>query len=506
MHISNVKGLSFSRHRDPARSSVTFSYVEADDVWRELSMPLMDALSMLNTLRHLEADQDLQELTRVAAAMSSMQFAPPDLPLTPDTRVAVRSAAVRASLNDGMLARYYDRVLRNELAVAVGSWVSAAELTIPAIGERLNTEFALGFDQWTEPDYFEHWNDFVTAAEAKIGSVEFRTNMWNLLHGVEPTERQRLVAALPVSNFIDLTLDRALAKALRARGKQPIEQGPLSGMMGSWKQTEPNRPNVFYAMEYPPIGGHGWGGVRSTILKDDIVKANAGEMLRRKDLLLVGLTSHEAEFILHLHLFSASGEKIVNCSPYDADPSYWARRGVYVSNVRPELFVRGLLPADGNAFGTVDAIVPAPMIVDIHRRPNHAFISHSRRDDAFVDWLTGMLRLRGVSYWRDQREIEVGDPVSVTIQTALNAVYCFVVVLSPDALQSTWVSAEIREAVALSTAGKLRIIPVLLGDCAIPDELVALDYADFRSGRSEGELDRLVRSIRTAADRIDGKA
>jgi hypothetical protein len=469
-------------------------------------MPLLDALSMLNTLRHLESDQGLQDLTRAAAAMSSMQFAPPDLPVPPDTRVAVPSAAIRASINDGMMDRCYERVLRNELAIAVGAWASAPPLTLPAIGHKVNSEFSLGLDEWQAHDYFENWNDFVATAEAKLGFVEFRKMMWELLSRSEPTAQQKLLAALPVSNFIDLTLDRALVKAMRAHGKQPIEHGPLSGRMGSWKQTEPGRPHVFYALEHPPVAGHGWGGVRATMLKDDIVRANAGEMLRRKDLLLVGLTAHEAEFVLHLHLFVTSGEKIVNCAPEDDDPDYWARRGVYVSSTGPGRFLHGLLPADGSTPGMLDAIVPAPMVIDIHRRRNHAFISHSRRDDPFVDWLTGMLRLRGITYWRDQREIEVGDPVTETIQGALKDVYCFLIVLSADALRSQWVTAELNEALALSRSGKIRIFPVLLGECEIPDDLAKLDYADFRAGRSERELDRLVRSIRSAVDRIDGKA
>ena len=124
MNIQNVKGLSFHRHRDPARSSVVFPFIEPDGEWAKLRMPLIDALLMLNTLRHLEADQGLQELTRAAAAMSSMQFAPPDLPVAPDTRVKVPSAVLRASANDGMLDRCYERVLRNELAIAVGAWAS----------------------------------------------------------------------------------------------------------------------------------------------------------------------------------------------------------------------------------------------------------------------------------------------------------------------------------------------------------------------------------------------
>jgi hypothetical protein len=146
------------------------------------------------------------------------------------------------------------------------------------------------------------------------------------------------------------------------------------------------------------------------------------------------------------------------------------------------------------------------MVIEIHRRRNQAFISHSRRDDQFVDWLTAMLKLRGISYWRDQREVEVGDPVRETIRAALNDVYCFVVVLTPDALRSSWVATEIEEALTLFDAGKLRIVPVLAADCDIPEQLTKLDYADFRQGRTERELDRLVRSIRTGADRLEGKA
>ena len=58
----------------------------------------------------------------------------------------------------------------------------------------------------------------------------------------------------------------------------------------------------------------------------------------------------------------------------------------------------------------------------------------------------------------------------------------------------------------LFDAGKLRIVPVLAADCEIPPELARFDYADFRQGLSESELDRPVRSIRVGADRLEGKA
>lgn len=505
MHIRNVKGLQFRRHRDPAQSTVAFSYLSDGETWEELTTPLLDALSMLNTLRHLEHEEGLQKLTQAAAAMSSMQFARPDSPVPPDTRVVVPSAAIRAALNDAMLSRCYERALRNELAVAVGAWVSPAHLTIPAVGAMVKERFGVGGGDWQPHDYFERWNDFVAAAEKKIGAVEFRRIMWETLSGAEPTEAQRLVASLPVSNFIDLTLDRGLAKALRAIGKRPVEHGPFSGRMGSWRQSDPSEPHVFYAMEYPPVAGVGWGGVRASMATDDIVKANAAEMLSRKDLLLVNMSAHEAEYILRLATFAAIGEKIVNVAPHDNDPSYWARRGVYVSSADPAQALRGLLPANGETFGMLDAIVPAPMLIDIFRRRTGVFVSYSRRDEKFVDWLTSSLRLRGITCWRDDQRVEVGDPVSDTIRGALEKSYCFVVVLSPRSVASEWVAAEIREALAVAASGDLRLLPVLIEDCEVPAELAKLDYADFRDGENERHLDRLVRTMRTAADRAEGK-
>lgn len=89
----------------------------------------------------------------------------------------------------------------------------------------------------------------------------------------------------------------------------------------------------------------------------------------------------------------------------------------------------------------------------------------------------------------------VGDPVSETIRSALKNVYCMVVVLTPDALKSAWVTAEIREAVALAEAGRLRILPLLLADCEIPTCLVKLNYADFRAWPRRGTT-RTARAFR----------
>jgi tetratricopeptide (TPR) repeat protein len=74
------------------------------------------------------------------------------------------------------------------------------------------------------------------------------------------------------------------------------------------------------------------------------------------------------------------------------------------------------------------------------------FISHSSHDDAFVRALRAALADRGQEGWIDSRELRGGDPLWPEIQQAIDNASAYAVVISPEALQSTWVGRELRHA------------------------------------------------------------
>jgi TIR domain len=74
------------------------------------------------------------------------------------------------------------------------------------------------------------------------------------------------------------------------------------------------------------------------------------------------------------------------------------------------------------------------------------FISHSFQDDAFVRDLRATLADHRHEAWIAPRELQAGDLLWSELQKAIDEASAFVVVVSPAALQSTWVGKELRYA------------------------------------------------------------
>jgi hypothetical protein len=85
-------------------------------------------------------------------------------------------------------------------------------------------------------------------------------------------------------------------------------------------------------------------------------------------------------------------------------------------------------------------------------------LSYSRVDSAVVDRLDADLRARGFRTWVDRRKLEGGQDWKQRIQQGIAACEFFVVVLSPDAVESQYMRIEIETALQI---GKQKIIPIL---------------------------------------------
>jgi tetratricopeptide (TPR) repeat protein len=89
------------------------------------------------------------------------------------------------------------------------------------------------------------------------------------------------------------------------------------------------------------------------------------------------------------------------------------------------------------------------------------FISHSSQDDSFVRDLRAALDDLGRYGWIDSRELRGGDPLWPEIERAIEEASAFVVVVSPDGLQSKWVGKEVRCALELRKARGKESFPVV---------------------------------------------
>lgn len=111
------------------------------------------------------------------------------------------------------------------------------------------------------------------------------------------------------------------------------------------------------------------------------------------------------------------------------------------------------------------------------------FVSHSHADNDFgVQLVQSLRRAYGadVVWYDSQGGLYGGDNWWHTILTELTERDVFIVVLSPDAVQSKWVNDEITIAwdQKNSPPGKT-IIPILYRDCKIRPDLKTLQYISF---------------------------
>ena len=103
------------------------------------------------------------------------------------------------------------------------------------------------------------------------------------------------------------------------------------------------------------------------------------------------------------------------------------------------------------------------------------FISYSRADSEFAIRLAKDLRSAGYDIWLDQLDIPTGSRWDDEVEFALENCTTFMIILSPESLQSQNVKDEIGYAI---DAGK-NILPVKIKSGEIPFRLRRFQYVDF---------------------------
>jgi hypothetical protein len=104
------------------------------------------------------------------------------------------------------------------------------------------------------------------------------------------------------------------------------------------------------------------------------------------------------------------------------------------------------------------------------------FISYSRRDQEFVTRLASDLDAQVAGVWFDHSSIQIGERWHDQIMEGIHDCKAFILVLSPDAMESRYVREEANQALEL---GK-RIFPVI-----------------YRPAKLEGQFETLVREVQT---------
>lgn len=116
------------------------------------------------------------------------------------------------------------------------------------------------------------------------------------------------------------------------------------------------------------------------------------------------------------------------------------------------------------------------------------FISHSSKDDRFVDNLRLDLHRRGYQTWVDHHDIPAGKVWDQVVEQQLKTCDLMILVLSSAATTSDEVGIEWRE---FRTMNKT-ILPVKVQDCPIPLLIRHLQHLDFSD---EGAYERSLRRL-----------
>jgi TIR domain-containing protein len=137
------------------------------------------------------------------------------------------------------------------------------------------------------------------------------------------------------------------------------------------------------------------------------------------------------------------------------------------------------------------------------------FVSYSTKDRSWKDKIREFLRLLGHDPILDDSDFRAGHGLRESIKTQIASADFFCLVMSRDSMASPWV---LDEELPYALSKKLRIIPILLEDCDVPNHVRGLRYVDFTVGWDYGfvELSKAlprgdydeVESLRTEFDRV----
>lgn len=115
------------------------------------------------------------------------------------------------------------------------------------------------------------------------------------------------------------------------------------------------------------------------------------------------------------------------------------------------------------------------------------FLSHTGIDKPFVEKLASDLNRLGIDTWFDKYKIKVGESIFWKVEEGLRESEYFAIVLSPDALKSEWVRAELSAAWDKKMlTGNNAILPILYRDCKLPGLLKSIKYANFTDDYKTG--------------------
>lgn len=119
------------------------------------------------------------------------------------------------------------------------------------------------------------------------------------------------------------------------------------------------------------------------------------------------------------------------------------------------------------------------------------FISYSRKDIDFAKKLAGDLEKADYDVWWDITDLRGGDDWVRTLPAAIQASQSFIIVLTPNSVESEWVQKEYTQALNLHK----KIVPIMLETCDVPFALNTINYVNFLSGEYVDNFKNLLAAL-----------
>jgi hypothetical protein len=124
----------------------------------------------------------------------------------------------------------------------------------------------------------------------------------------------------------------------------------------------------------------------------------------------------------------------------------------------PEAFLRGVGVAEDYV-----SLLSSPL--GKRRHLPSTFISYSFKDSEFAKKLHDDLQRSGIRCWLAERSLNIGEPIYDTIAETIRTFDAVIVVLSADAIKSSWVQTEVEHAVRKAHETRTpMILPVKIDD------------------------------------------
>lgn len=115
------------------------------------------------------------------------------------------------------------------------------------------------------------------------------------------------------------------------------------------------------------------------------------------------------------------------------------------------------------------------------------FVSYSSSDKDFATALANDLVDLGHEVWLDTWRVRVGDSIITQLGKGISEADYVLVILTPASVESSWVEQEWRAKYWEEIQSRhVRVIPLLLKECKVPDLLKTKRYADFRASYQIG--------------------